>query len=74
MSVRAVRALVVAYLALMLAATTWPGMLLASRIRPLILGLPFACAWGAAWIVVAVFVLWGWDRSERRTRRDEEGR
>lgn len=72
MSVRTVRALVAAYFVLMLLATTWPGMLVATRIRPLIAGLPFAFAWVAAWIVGAVFVLWGLDRSERRTRSGGE--
>ena len=68
MSARAVRLLAGAYFVLMLLATTWPGMLVATRIRPFVMGLPFAFAWVAAWIAGAVLVLWGLDRSERRRR------
>jgi hypothetical protein len=68
MSLRTARLLTAAYFALMAIAVTWPGMLVASRIRPLVLGLPFSFFWGAAWIAGSVLVLWLLDRVERRYR------
>jgi len=68
MRLRTARLLTAAYFTSMAIAVTWPGMLVASRIRPLVLGLPFAFFWDAAWIAVAVLVLWLLDRVERRYR------
>lgn len=72
MSLRAARLLTALYLLLMAVAVTWPGMVPFSRIRPMVLGLPFAFFWVAAWIAVAVPVLYGLDRVERRYRDEEE--
>jgi hypothetical protein len=68
MSRRAVRILAGVYFTLMAVVLTWPGMLPAARIRPFVLGLPFSFFWGAAWIAVAVVVLYVVDRVERRYR------
>jgi len=40
----------------------------AARIRPLVLGLPFALFWPAVWIVGALVVLYLLDRVEARHR------
>jgi hypothetical protein len=72
MSLRAARALTGAYLICALLALTWPGALPAARIRPLVLGLPFALFWAAAWIAGALVVLFLLDRVEMRHRPDEE--
>ncbi len=74
MSLRAVRLLAGAYFALMLVATTWPGLVPFSRVRPLVLGLPFSMAWIAAWIAGSVIVLALLDRVEKRHRDAGEGR
>jgi hypothetical protein len=68
MSLRAARLLAGAYFTAMAIALTWPGMLPAARVHPMVLGLPFSFFWGAAWIAVAVPVLWLLDRVERRYR------
>ncbi len=68
MSRTAVRVLAGVYFTLMAVALTWPGMLPAARIRPMVLGLPFSFFWGAAWIAVSVGVLYLVDRVERRYR------
>lgn len=73
MSLRTARFLTGTYLVLMAVAVTWPGMVPFSRIRPMVLGLPFGFFWVAAWIAVAVPVLYGLDRVERRYRDEEEG-
>lgn len=72
MSLRTARILTGTYFVLMAIALTWPGMVPFARIRPLVLGLPFGFFWGAAWIAVAVPVLYLLDRVERRHRRGEE--
>ncbi len=68
MSLGTARLLAGAYFTAMTIAVTWPGMLLASRIRPMVLGLPFAFFWDGAWIALSVVVLWLLDRVERRHR------
>jgi hypothetical protein len=68
MSLKSARVFAGAYFTAMAIALTWPGMLPAARIRPFVLGLPFSFFWGAAWIAVAVAVLYGLDRVERRYR------
>lgn len=45
------------YFVAMAAATTFPGLALANRIRPFVLGLPFVFAWFVFWIVGALVVL-----------------
>jgi hypothetical protein len=47
----------VVYFIAMTVATTFPGLTLANRIRPFILGLPFTFAWFTFWIVGALIVL-----------------
>ncbi len=73
MSLRTARFLTGTYLVLMAVAVTWPGMVPFARIRPMVLGLPFGFFWVAAWIAVAVLVLYLLDRVERRYRDEEEG-
>lgn len=73
MTLRTARLLAGAYLILMALAVTWPGMVPFARIRPMVFGLPFSFFWPAAWIAVAVPVLYGLDRVERRHRDGGEG-
>jgi len=54
-------------------AVTWPGALPAARIEPAVFGLPFAFFWPAAWVAVAVPVLYLLDRVERRHRDGGDG-
>lgn len=68
MRVRTARALTVVYFSLMLITVTWPGILPFSRVRPLILGLPFSLAWIAGWVAGSVVVLYLLDRVEKRAR------
>ena len=42
---------------LALAAETWPGYLLADRLEPYLLGLPFDLAWLVLWIAVVFAAL-----------------
>jgi hypothetical protein len=70
-SLRAARLLTGGYFLLMLVFTTWPGAVPFSRVRPLVLGLPFSFAWVAGWILGAVFVLVALDRVEKRHRTDD---
>ena len=75
MSLRTARLLVAAYLVLMAVAVTWPMATLTARIDPMVLGLPFSFFWLAAWVAVAVPVLYLLDRVEARHRAegDTEG-
>ena len=73
MTLRTARLLTGLYLLLAMIAVTWPGMVPAARIYPLVLGLPFGFFWVAAWIAGAVPVLYLLDRVERRYRDEEEG-
>lgn len=68
MSLRTARTLTAAYLVATLVALTWPGAVPAARIRPMVLGLPFALFWAAAWILGTLVVLYLLDRVERRHR------
>ena len=68
MTLRTARLITGAYLILMALAVTWPGMVPFARIRPMVFGLPFSFFWPAAWIAVAVPVLYALDRVERRHR------
>jgi len=63
------RLLVAGYFVAMLLAVVWPGAVPASRVEPVILGLPFAFFWPALWVAVSVPVLWWLDRQEGRHRR-----
>lgn len=73
MRLRTARTLAGAYLILFLIGTTWPGVLVASRIRPFVLGLPFSFFWYAAWIAFSLPVLYLLDRVERRYRNHRDG-
>lgn len=68
MSLRTARTLTALYLAAMLIAVTWPGLVPFARVEPLILGLPLSLAWIAAWVAGTVVVLYLLDRVERRYR------
>jgi hypothetical protein len=65
---RTARGLAVAYFILAALAVTWPGLVPFARIRPLVLGLPFAMAWIAAWVAGSAVVLYALDRVEARHR------
>jgi hypothetical protein len=72
MTLRTARVLTGLYFILMAVAVTWPGMVPFSRIRPMVLGLPFSFFWGAAWVGGALVVLWLADRVEARYRDEED--
>jgi hypothetical protein len=73
MTLRTARVLTVAYLVLFLLAVIWPGALVASRIHPFVLGLPFSFFWYAVWIAFSLPVLYVLDRVERRHRDGGKG-
>ena len=54
----------VIFFLLFVLAVTWPGMIPANRIEPLILGLPFSMAWIALWVALSFLVLLAVDRVE----------
>ena len=68
MSLKTARTLTGTYFVLALIFVTWPGLVPFARIRPLILGLPFAMAWIAGWVAGSAVVLYLLDRVERRYR------
>ncbi|MDH5588766.1 MAG: DUF3311 domain-containing protein [Gemmatimonadota bacterium] len=68
MTLRRARTLTGIYFTAMTVAVMWPGMVSVARIEPYVLGLPFGFFWNGAWIAVAVGVLYGLDRVERRYR------
>lgn len=70
MSVKAVRALVLAYMIVFLLATTWPGAMMFNSVTPLILGLPFNLFMIAILIVLAIALLTALYVSEQRTRSE----
>ena len=46
------------YVTVVLLCVTWPGYdLIANRIEPLVLGLPFTLAWYAGWAVMTFLVM-----------------
>lgn len=49
--------LIAVFFVLYALALTWPGVILANRVLPLVAGLPFVLAWYAAWVVLAGVVL-----------------
>jgi len=73
MRLKTARRLAVAYFILAAIAVTWPGAVPAARIEPYVFGLPFAFFWPAAWVAVAVPVLYLLDRVERRHRDGGKG-
>lgn len=45
------------FCAVCLVAVIWPGYLLANRITPEILGLPFSLAWNVLWVALSFVAL-----------------
>jgi len=70
MTARRARRLLLSFILLFAAATTWPGLVPANRFRPTVFGLPFALVWVALWIVIGFAVLLWVDSGMHR----EEGR
>ena len=70
MSARLLTYMTLAYVALFAVATTWPGMTIANRVEPYVLGLPFNLAWVAGWVVLGFVLLVLLDRANTR---EEEG-
>lgn len=68
MNIKTARILAGAYHLAMLYFVTWPGILPFAKAEPLVLGLPFAMAWIAAWIAGSVVVLALLDRVEKKYR------
>lgn len=68
MSLKNARLLASLYFVLMAVAVTWPGMVPAARIQPMVIGLPFGFFWCALWVAGALPVLYLLDRVERRYR------
>ncbi len=67
-----VRTAAIGYFVLMAVAVTYPGYLPFARIRPFILGLPFALFWQVAWIcgaVIALAVLFYWEKKGPKPSR-----
>lgn len=52
-------------------ALTYPGMIPANRIRPLILGLPPSLLWVACWVALSIPVLVLLHRAEQRGPGEE---
>ena len=70
MGVLVLRYAVVAYMAVFLVVTTWPGALLFNKVRPLIFGLPFNLFFIALIIVGALCLLVALYRREQRSGED----
>lgn len=68
MSLRTARSLAGGYLVLALVFVTWPGLVPFARIRPFVLGMPFAMAWIAGWVGGCAVVFYLLDLVERRHR------
>jgi len=60
----------VLFFMLFVAAVTWPGMIPANRIHPLVFGLPFSMVWIAGWVLLSFFVLLLLDRVEGKNREN----
>lgn len=80
MSVGAARRLVVGYGIAYVVALSFPGIVPSNRIRPMVLGMPFAMAWVAFWVLLGFVVLLVLDRAvsraesaRRQTRPDTPG-
>ncbi len=73
MSPRAAGKLTFAFLIVMTAAVTWPGVTYFNRIEPRVFGIPFNFAWVAGWIVLAFVVLLLLERTvSNAEKRDEQ--
>ena len=73
MPLKTARLLTGVYFVAMAVAVTWPGAVPASRIEPLVFGLPFSFFWPALWVAVAVPVLYLLHRVEQRHRDGGNG-
>lgn len=49
---------VTAHFAVCVLAMVWPGALIANRVEPYVLGLPFLFFWYAAWMMVLFIGMW----------------
>ena len=70
MSRRAARFLFVGFMIAYTVALTWPGMLVANRMTPRILGLPLSFFWVVLWVGAACVVLLILHLAETRERRE----
>lgn len=66
---RAAQILFWTFLVLYTGALTWPGLTVANRIRPFVLGLPFVFFWVGAWVFAGLVVFWIMDLLESAERR-----
>jgi len=73
MPLKTARLLTGMYFVVMAVAVTWPGAVPASRIEPLVFGLPFSFFWPAVWVAVSVPVLYLLHRVEQRHRGGGNG-
>lgn len=71
MTAGAARRIVLLYFVAYTVALTYPGIMLANRIGPLIFGLPLPLFWIMAWVSLSGPVLWFLWRVERNTREGE---
>ncbi|MGH7481639.1 MAG: DUF3311 domain-containing protein [Longimicrobiales bacterium] len=71
MTTRGGRVIFVVFLVAYTVALTWPGLTLANRVRPFVLGLPFIFFWIALWVALGLLVFWAIDRLEARGRRGD---
>lgn len=71
MSPRAATRLTFTFLAVMTVAVTWPGLTLANRVDPRILGFPFNFAWVSGWIIASFVVLVMLDRSVTAQKKSD---
>lgn len=55
----------VVFIILMTAALIYPGLTLANRIFPLVLGLPFVLFWAMAWVAASAGIFYVMHRSRR---------
>ena len=71
MDIRWIRRGAALFFLLFVLAVTWPGMLPANRIHPLVLGLPFSMFWIALWVFISFLVLLVVDWAEERGREED---
>jgi NADH:ubiquinone oxidoreductase subunit 2 (subunit N) len=73
---RLVPTLAVAFYLAMAFFVTYPGYVPFDRIRPFVLGMPFAMFWQVLCIIASIFVLTGvyrWEKRRSAARRSETG-
>ena len=72
MSLRTARLLFAAFFAVYTVVLTFPGAVPFSRIRPLVLGLPFSLFWVLLWVALGFVVFFAVDRVEAAAGTDAE--